>query len=200
MSDADDAAVLATLARLKRVREMRSQLARVAAARQQGIAAQSRRVLDDAQQRLDAQIAAKAAIQQRLANGEGGEGGAGSEVAASARVYQEAAADARTATMRIGKATHSVMQASVTHDNHEAELAQLQRAARRAKAAEDKLEKAGERALKSRAARIDRAADDLADSFAVRRFGMSNPQATDASTPDSDAAHEPLPFTRDPRC
>ena len=197
MSDADDAAVLATLARLKRVREMRSQLARVAAARQQGIAAQSRRVLDDAQQRLDAQIAAKAAIQQRLANGEGG---AGSEVAASARVYQEAAADARTATMRIGKATHSVMQASVTHDNHEAELAQLQRAARRAKAAEDKLEKAGERALKSRAARIERAADDLADSFAVRRFGMSNPQATDASTPDSDAAHEPLPFTRDPRC
>ena len=197
MSDADDAAVLATLARLKRVREMRSQLARVAAARQQGIAAQSRRVLDDAQQRLDAQIAAKAAIQQRLANGEGG---AGSEVAASARVYQEAAADARTATMRIGKATHSVMQASVTHDNHEAELAQLQRAARRAKAAEDKLEKAGERALKSRAARIERAADDLADSFAVRRFGMSNPQATDASTPDSDAAHEPLPFIRDPRC
>lgn len=197
MSDADDAAVLATLARLKRVREMRSQLARVAAARQQGIAAQSRRVLDDAQQRLDAQIAAKAAIQQRLANGEGG---AGSEVAASARVYQEAAADARTATMRIGKATHSVMQASVTHDNHEAELAQLQRAARRAKAAEDKLEKAGERALKSRAARSERAADDLADSFAVRRFGMSNPQATDASTPDSDAAHEPLPFTRDPRC
>ncbi|CAD6531852.1 hypothetical protein LMG24235_02547 [Paraburkholderia sabiae] len=197
MSDADDAAVLATLARLKRVREMRSQLARVAAARQQGIAAQSRRVLDDAQQRLDAQIAAKAAIQQRLANGEGG---AGSEVAASARVYQEAAADARTATMRIGKATHSVMQASVTHDNHEAELAQLQRAARSAKAAEDKLEKAGERALKSRAARIERAADDLADSFAVRRFGMSNPQATDASTPDSDAAHEPLPFTRDPRC
>jgi len=197
MSDADDAAVLATLARLKRVREMRSQLARVAAARQQGIAAQSRRVLDDAQQRLDAQIAAKAAIQQRLANGEGG---AGSEVAASARVYQEAAADARTAAMRIGKATHSVMQASVTHDNHEAELAQLQRAARRAKAAEDKLEKAGERALKSRAARSERAADDLADSFAVRRFGMSNPQATDASTPDSDAAHEPLPFTRDPRC
>ena len=197
MSDADDAAVLATLARLKRVREMRSQLARVAAARQQGIAAQSRRVLDDARQRLDAQIAAKAAIQQRLANGEGG---AGSEVAASARVYQEAAADARTATMRIGKATHSVMQASVTHDNHEAELAQLQRAARRAKAAEDKLEKAGERALKSRAARSERAADDLADSFAVRRFGMSNPQATDASMPDSDAAHEPLPFTRDPRC
>jgi hypothetical protein len=197
MSDADDAAVLATLARLKRVREMRSQLARVAAARQQGIAAQSRRVLDDARQRLDAQIAAKAAIQQRLANGEGG---AGSEVAASARVYQEAAADARTATMRIGKATHSVMQASVTHDNHEAELAQLQRAARRAKAAEDKLEKAGERALKSRAARSERAADDLADSFAVRRFGMSNPQATDASTPDSDADHKPLPFTRDPRC
>ncbi|MEM5344666.1 hypothetical protein V4C56_34190 [Paraburkholderia azotifigens] len=197
MSDADDAAVLATLARLKRVREMRSQLARVAAARQQGIAAQSQRALDDAQQRLNAQIAAKAAIQQRLANGDGG---AGPDGAASARVYQEAAADARTATLRIGKATHTVMQASVTHDNHEAELAQLQRAARRAKAAEDKLEKAGERALKSRAVRSERAADDLADSFAVRRFGMSNPQAADASTPEADAAHEPLPFTRDPRC
>lgn len=194
MSDADDAAVLATLARLKRVREMRSQLARVAAARQQGIAAQSRRALDDAQQRLDTQLAAKAAIQQRLAHGEGG---AGPHEASSARVYQEAAADARTANLRIGKATHTVMQASVTHDHHEAELAQLQRAARRAKAAEDKLEKAGERALKSRAARSERAADDLADSFAVRRFGTAS---TDASADQGDAAHEPLPFTRDPRC
>ncbi|HDR9115959.1 TPA: hypothetical protein QDA80_006008, partial [Burkholderia territorii] len=48
MSEADDRLVLATLARLKRVREMRSQIARVAAARQQGIAAQSRRALDAA--------------------------------------------------------------------------------------------------------------------------------------------------------
>ncbi|EJO60015.1 hypothetical protein BURMUCF1_A0360, partial [Burkholderia multivorans ATCC BAA-247] len=45
MSEADDRRVLATLARLKRVREMRSQIARVAAARQQRIAAQSRHAL-----------------------------------------------------------------------------------------------------------------------------------------------------------
>jgi hypothetical protein len=184
MSDADDAAVLATLARLKRVREMRSQLARVAAARQQRIAAQSRRALDEAQQRLDQQIAAKAAIQQRLAQGEGG----------SARHFQEAVADTRTFNVSIGRANDSVKQASVAHDGHEAELAQLQRAARRAQAAEDKLQKAGENAQRSRAARVERAAEEVADSFAARRFGVS--QAAGASDDGNDA----LPFTRDARC
>ena len=168
MSDADDDAVLATLARLRRVREMRSQLARVAAARQQGIAAQSRRMLDDAQRRLSQQMALKAAIQQRLVEAPAGHAHAG-----SARALQEAAADTRTANLQIGTATQSVEQASATHDSQEAELAQLQRASRRAKAAEDKLEKAGEKAQRSLAARAERAAEEVADSHAIRSFSSA---------------------------
>jgi hypothetical protein len=66
MSEADDRLVLATLARLKRVREMRSQIARVAAARQQGVAAQSRRALAAAQAQLAQQVAAKEGTIVRL--------------------------------------------------------------------------------------------------------------------------------------
>lgn len=172
MSEADDIAVLATLARLRRVREMRSQLARVAAARQQGIAAQSRHALAEAQQRLHRQLATKAAIQQRLASGAPDE--------SSSRYLQDSAADRRTANLRIGTASQSVAQANATHDGHEAELAQLQRAARRAKAAEDKLEKAGEQAQRAMAARIERAAEEVADSHAVRGFVSNAPLPREA--------------------
>ncbi|MGQ7938288.1 hypothetical protein [Paraburkholderia sp. D1E] len=186
MSEADDAAVLATLARLRRVREMRSQLARVAAARQQGIAAQSRRALDDAQQRLNQQVALKAAIQQRLVDG-----AAGHIPAGSARALQEAAADTRTANLQIGTATQSVEQADTTHDGHEAELAQLQRAARRAKAAEDKLEKAGEKAQRALAARVERAAEEVADSHAIRGFSSAARFASAADHATAARAAEP---------
>ena len=159
MSEADDRLVLATLARLKRVREMRSQIARVAAARQQGIAAQSRRALAAAQAQLAQQVAAKAAIQTRLADD-----------VREARALQNAAADTRTFDRHIGTANASVSEAAHVHRGHEATLADLQRAARKAKAAEDKLEKAGEKALHARAARVERDADDVADGYAVRRF------------------------------
>ncbi|AOI76337.1 hypothetical protein [Burkholderia sp. NRF60-BP8] len=159
MSEADDRLVLATLARLKRVREMRSQIARVAAARQQGIAAQSRRALAAAQAQLAQQVAAKAAIQARLADD-----------VREARALQNAAADTRTFDRHIGTANASVSEAAHVHRGHEATLADLQRAARKAKAAEDKLEKAGEKALHARAARVERAADEVADGYAVRRF------------------------------
>lgn len=161
MSEADDRAVLATLARLKRVREMRSQLAKIAAARQQGIAAQSRRALDAAHARLAQHVAAKAAVQTRLAGD-----------AREARALQNAAADTRTFDWHIGTANHSVREAAAVHRGHEAELAGLQRAARKAKAAEDKLDKAGEKALHACAARIEREADDVADAHAVTRFAM----------------------------
>ncbi|KVX98965.1 hypothetical protein WL10_30530 [Burkholderia ubonensis] len=159
MSEADDRLVLATLARLKRVREMRSQIARVAAARQQGIAAQSRRALAAAQAQLAQQVAAKAAIQTRLADD-----------VRDARALQNAAADTRTFDRHIGTAHASVSEAAHVHRGHEATLADLQRAARKAKAAEDKLEKAGEKALLALAARVERDADDVADGYAVRRF------------------------------
>ncbi|PAJ81405.1 hypothetical protein [Burkholderia ubonensis] len=159
MSEADDRLVLATLARLKRVREMRSRIARVAAARQQGIAAQSRRALAAAQAQLAQQVAAKAAIQTRLADD-----------VRDARALQNAAADTRTFDRHIGTAHASVSEAAHVHRGHEATLADLQRAARKAKAAEDKLEKAGEKALLARAARVERDADDVADGYAVRRF------------------------------
>ncbi|WP_175882625.1 hypothetical protein [Burkholderia sp. BCC0044] len=159
MSEADDRLVLATLARLKRVREMRSQIARVAAARQQGIAAQSRRALAAAQAQLAQQVAAKAAIQTRLADD-----------VREARALQDAAADTRTFDRHIGTANASVSEAAHLHRGHEATLADLQRAARKAKAAEDKLEKAGEKALHARAARVERDADEVADGYAVRRF------------------------------
>ncbi|AZQ55862.1 hypothetical protein [Burkholderia cenocepacia] len=159
MSEADDRLVLATLARLKRVREMRSQIARVAAARQQGIAAQSRRALATAQAQLAQQVAAKAAIQARLADD-----------VREARALQNAAADTRTFDRHIGTANASVSEAAHVHRGHEATLADLQRAARKAKAAEDKLEKAGEKALHARAARVERDADEVADGYAVRRF------------------------------
>ncbi|OXI30443.1 hypothetical protein CFB89_25100 [Burkholderia sp. AU16741] len=159
MSEADDRLVLATLARLKRVREMRSQIARVAAARQQGIAAQSRRALAAAQAQLAQQVAAKAAIQTRLADD-----------VREARALQDAAADTRTFDRHIGTANASVSEAAHVHRGHEATLADLQRAARKAKAAEDKLEKAGEKALHARAARVERDADEVADGYAVRRF------------------------------
>ncbi|WP_126282828.1 hypothetical protein [Burkholderia stagnalis] len=166
MSEADDRAVLATLARLKRVREMRSQLARVAAARQQGVAAQSRRSLDAANARLAQHVAAKAAVQTRLA-----------DEAREARALQNAAADTRTFDWHIGTANHSVREAADVHRGHEAELADLQRAARKAKAAEDKLDKAGEKALQARAARVEREADEVADGHAVRRFAIAPPFA-----------------------
>ncbi|WP_333990863.1 hypothetical protein [Burkholderia orbicola] len=159
MSEADDRLVLATLARLKRVREMRSQIARVAAARQQGIAAQSRRALAAAQAQLAQQVAAKAAIQTRLVDD-----------VREARALQNAAADTRTFDRHIGTANASVSEAAHVHRGHEATLADLQRAARKAQAAEDKLEKAGEKALHARAARVERDADEVADGYAVRRF------------------------------
>ncbi|KWF30281.1 hypothetical protein [Burkholderia pseudomultivorans] len=168
MSEADDRLVLATLARLKRVREMRSQIARVAAARQQRVAAQSRRALDDAHAQLAQQLAAKAAIQTRLAGD-----------VREARALQDAAADARTFGRRIGSASASVSEAAHVHRGHEATLADLQRAARKARAAEDKLDKAGEKALHARAARIERDADEVADGYAVRRFAMAGGWAGD---------------------
>ncbi|KUY98363.1 MULTISPECIES: hypothetical protein [unclassified Burkholderia] len=169
MSEADDRLVLATLARLKRVREMRSQIARVAAARQQGIAAQSRRALDAAHAQLARQVAAKAAIQTRLADD-----------LREARALQNAAADTRTFDRHIGVANASVSEAAHVHRNHEATLADLQRAARKAKAAEDKLDKAGEKALQARAARVERDADEVADAHAVRRFATAGVWAGDA--------------------
>ncbi|KVE07538.1 hypothetical protein R0290_16910 [Burkholderia semiarida] len=184
MSEADDRLVLATLARLKRVREMRSQIARVAAARQQGIAAQSRRALAAAQAQLAQQVAAKAAIQTRLADD-----------VREARALQDAAADTRTFDRHIGDANASVSEAAHVHRGHEATLADLQRAARKAKAAEDKLEKAGEKALHARAARVERDADDVADGYAVRRFATggtwvagAGDAAGHASTPPAAAA------------
>ncbi|WP_175815967.1 hypothetical protein [Burkholderia diffusa] len=169
MSEADDRLVLATLARLKRVREMRSQIARVAAARQQGIAAQSRRALDAAHAQLAQQVAAKAAIQTRLADD-----------LREARALQNAAADTRTFDRHIGVANASVSEAAHAHRDHEATLADLQRAARKAKAAEDKLDKAGEKALQARAARVERDADEVADAHAVRRFATAGVWAGDA--------------------
>ncbi|KWI50832.1 hypothetical protein WT72_02355 [Burkholderia pseudomultivorans] len=169
MSEADDRLVLATLARLRRVREMRSQIARVAAARQQRVAAQSRRALDDAHAQLAQQLAAKAAIQTRLAGD-----------VREARALQDAAADTRTFDRRIGSASASVSEAAHVHRGHEATLADLQRAARKAKAAEDKLDKAGEKALHARAARLERAADEVADGYAVRRFATAGGWAGDA--------------------
>lgn len=169
MSEADDRLVLATLARLKRVREMRSQIARVAAARQQGIAAQSRRALDAAHAQLAQQVAAKAAIQTRLADD-----------LREARALQNAAADTRTFDRHIGVANASVSEAAHVHRDHEATLADLQRAARKAKAAEDKLDKAGEKALQARAARVERDADEVADAHAVRRFATAGVWAGDA--------------------
>ncbi|MEN8516072.1 hypothetical protein [Burkholderia sp. RS02] len=162
MSEADDRLVLATLARLKRVREMRSQIARVAAARQQGIAAQSRRALEAAHAQLAQQVAAKAAIQTRLADD-----------VREARALQNAAADTRTFDRHIGTANASVSEAAHVYRGHEATLADLQRAARKAKAAEDKLDKAGEKALHARAARVERDADEVADGYAVRRFATA---------------------------
>ena len=169
MSEADDRLVLATLARLKRVREMRSQIARVAAARQQGIAAQSRRALDAAHAQLAQQVAAKAAIQTRLAGD-----------VREARALQNAAADTRTFDRHIGVANASVSDATHVHREHEATLADLQRAARKAKAAEDKLDKAGEKALQARTARVERDADEVADAHAVRRFATAGVWAGDA--------------------
>jgi hypothetical protein len=169
MSEADDRRVLATLARLKRVREMRSQIARVAAARQQHVAAQSRRVLDAAHAQLAQQLAAKAAIQTRLAND-----------VREARALQNAASDTRTFDRHIGAANASVSEAAHVHRGHEATLAELQRAARKAKAAEDKLDKAGEKALHARAARVERDADEIADAYAVRRFATAGVWAADA--------------------
>ncbi|WP_174906421.1 hypothetical protein [Burkholderia diffusa] len=169
MSEADDRLMLATLARLKRVREMRSQIARVAAARQQGIAAQSRRALDAAHAQLAQQVAAKAAIQTRLADD-----------LREARALQNAAADTRTFDRHIGVANASVSEAAHVHRDHEATLADLQRAARKAKAAEDKLDKAGEKALQARAARVERDADEVADAHAVRRFATAGVWAGDA--------------------
>ncbi|WP_412528505.1 hypothetical protein [Burkholderia lata] len=170
MSEADDRLVLATLARLKRVREMRSQIARVAAARQQGIAAQSRRALAAAQAQLAQQVAAKAAIQTRLADD-----------VREARALQNAAADTRTFDRHIGTANASVNEAAHVHRGHEATLADLQRAARKAQAAEDKLEKAGEKALHARAARVERDADEVADGYAVRRFATAGAWAAAAA-------------------
>ncbi|AOK07994.1 hypothetical protein KDW55_24995 [Burkholderia sp. AU19243] len=176
MSEADDRLVLATLARLKRVREMRSQIARVAAARQQGIAAQSRRALDAAHAQLAQQVAAKAAIQTRLAGD-----------VREARALQNAAADTRTFDRHIGVANASVSEAAHVHRDHEATLAGLQRAARKAKAAEDKLDKAGEKALHARAARVERDADEVADAHAVRRFATAGVWAGDADGASSSA-------------
>ncbi|MGT0250291.1 hypothetical protein [Burkholderia pyrrocinia] len=180
MSEADDRLVLVTLARLKRVREMRSQIARVAAARQQGIAAQSRRALDAAHAQLAQQVAAKAAIQTRLADD-----------VREARVLQNAAADTRTFDRHIGTANASVSEAAHVHRGHEATLADLQRAARKAKAAEDKLDKAGEKALHARAARVERDADEVADGYAVRRFATAGVWAGAAGDVAGHAAAQP---------
>ncbi|WP_175747374.1 hypothetical protein [Burkholderia pyrrocinia] len=180
MSEADDRLVLATLARLKRVREMRSQIARVAAARQQGVAAQSRRALDAAHAQLAQQVAAKAAIQTRLADD-----------VREARVLQNAAADTRTFDRHIGTANASVSEAAHVHRGHEATLADLQRAARKAKAAEDKLDKAGEKALHARAARVERDADEVADGYAVRRFATAGVWSGAAGDVAGHAAAQP---------
>ncbi|WP_446904167.1 hypothetical protein [Burkholderia sp. YIM B11467] len=177
MSEADDRLVLATLARLKRVREMRSQIARVAAARQQGIAAQSRRTLEAAHAQLATQVAAKAAIQTRLVDD-----------LREARALQNAAADTRTFDRHIGTANASVSEAAHVHRGHEATLADLQRAARKAKAAEDKLDKAGEKAQHARAARVERDADEVADGYAVRRFATPGAWAAGASDASGHAA------------
>jgi hypothetical protein len=163
MSDAEDRILLAMLARLKRVRELRSQIAGVAAARQQGIAAQSYRVFEAAQAQLARQLAAKVTIQARLPND-----------VRDARVLQNAVADVRTFEHHIGVANVSLNEAAQVHRDQEAALVDLQRAARKARAAEDKLDKAGEMALKARAARAERGADEVADGYAVRRFTSAN--------------------------
>ncbi|MCX4173935.1 MULTISPECIES: hypothetical protein [Paraburkholderia] len=181
----DDQEILTTLARLRRVREMRSQLARVAAARQQGIAAESRRALVQAQDGLTRQIEEKAAIQQRLA--------AVGAREASARTLQDAAVDARSANVQIGAANRSLADARTHHDGNEVQLAQLQHAARRAKAAEDKLEKAGERHTRSLAARTEQLADEVADGFAVRRFGAQHALEQDEAEANDNGAPAPYP-------
>ena len=165
------------LARLRRVRALRSQLARVAAARQQGIAAESRRALDNARHHLDHQVAVKAAIQQRLA------AVAEDAPSRSARGLQEAAVDTRTVNLRIGTANESMVRANMTHSGHEAELAQRQRAVRRAKAAEDKLEKVGETTQRALSARNERAADEVSDAYAVRRFAPADADALQGFSP-----------------
>ncbi|HDR9115684.1 TPA: hypothetical protein QDA80_005730, partial [Burkholderia territorii] len=113
--------------------------------------------------------AAKAAIQTRLADD-----------VREARALQNAAADTRTFDRHIGVANASVSEATHVHRGHEATLADLQRAARKAKAAEDKLDKAGEKALQARAARVERDADEVADAHAVRRFATAGVWAGDA--------------------
>ncbi|ASL49020.1 hypothetical protein bAD24_p01645 (plasmid) [Burkholderia sp. AD24] len=158
----DDADILHRLAQLRRVREMRSELARVAAARQQRVAADSRRVLALARDGLMQRVAEKAAIQQRLATL--------GEREASARTLQDAALDAHAANRQIGAANRSVADAGVRHQGEETQLAQLQHAARRAKAAEDKLDKAAERHRRAVVSRDEWHADEVTDSFAVRRF------------------------------
>jgi hypothetical protein len=154
---------------------MRSQIARVAAARQQGVAAQSRRALDAAQAQLAQQVAAKAAIERA------------SPTTCARRALQNAA-DTRTFDRHIGVANASVSEAAHVHRDHEATLADLQRAARKAKAAEDKLDKAGEKALHARAARVEREADEIADAHAVRRFATAGVWA--AGGADGDAARK----------
>ncbi|KAB0648065.1 hypothetical protein, partial [Burkholderia diffusa] len=119
--------------------------------------------------RIAQQVAAKAAIQTRLADD-----------LREARALQNAAADTRTFDRHIGVANASVSEAAHVHRDHEATLADLQRAARKAKAAEDKLDKAGEKALHARAARVEHDADEVADAHAVRRFATAGVWAGDA--------------------
>lgn len=181
------------LARLRRVRALRSQLARVAAARQQGIAAESRRALDNARQHLDRQVAAKVAIQQRLAD-------TADTAHRSARALHEAAADTRTMNLQIGTANRSIVRASTTHNGHEAELAQRQRAVRRAKAAEDKLEKVGERTQRALAARVERADEEISDAYAVRRFTPPDLDAQNTQEPEQNDQDPADAFRPDTRC
>ncbi|MEK7890355.1 hypothetical protein AAB992_24905, partial [Burkholderia contaminans] len=98
-----------------------------------------------------------------------------------ARALQNAAADTRTFDRHIGTANASVNEAAHVHRGHEATLADLQRAARKAQAAEDKLGKAGEKALHARAARVERDADEVADGYAVRRFATAGAWAAAAA-------------------
>ncbi|WP_243712280.1 hypothetical protein, partial [Burkholderia pyrrocinia] len=138
------------------------------------------RALDAAHAQLAQQVAAKAAIQTRLADD-----------VREARVLQNAAADTRTFDRHIGTANASVSEAAHVHRGHEATLADLQRAARKAKAAEDKLDKAGEKALHARAARVERDAEEVEDGYAVRRFATAGGGSGAAGDVAGHAATQP---------
>ena len=151
-----------TLEILRQLREARQRAALAQTQRQNRLVSQSRQGLLEAQTKLTARVASKAAVAARVASSMSSGG--------SVLALQDAALESAGHTQRIEDSRQKVVGARTEHVRCEGHLSELQRVLRRADANQEKIRQVGERAAKTSTLRIERREEDTMDETALRRL------------------------------